>query len=127
MGSTNRPKRVMDLNFYNSRSQLSEERTDGESRRRLDEFNTGAIVRSEIAIDAAVQHRKWRFNELVVDAVGRVSIEHLDASINLQGKFRKHNKNKADGTLEVTLEGVNFGSGPEDCHGAPGLPRPGDQ
>jgi hypothetical protein len=61
--------------------------------------------------------------------------ERIDASINFQGKFRKHNKNKADGTLEVTLESgatyldldvsgtepivterpiVNFE--PEDCH-----------
>ena len=60
----------------------------------------------------------------------------VDATINFQGEFRKHNKNKADGTLEVTLEGgatyldldvsgtepivterpiVNFE--PEDCHG----------
>jgi hypothetical protein len=82
----------------------------------LDEPITGNIVRSEIAIDAAIQHRKWHFNDLVLDAVGRNSGERIDASINFQGKFRKHNKNKADGTLEVTLEGVNFGSGPEDCH-----------
>ena len=63
-----------------------------------------------------MQHRKWHFNELVLAAVGRNSAERIDASINFRGKFRKHNKNKADGTLEVTLEGVNFGSGPEDCH-----------
>ena len=82
----------------------------------LDEPITGNIVRSEIAIDAAVQHRRWHFNDLVLAAVGRNSGERIDASINFQGKFRKHKKNKADGTLELTLEGVNFGSGPEDCH-----------
>jgi hypothetical protein len=82
----------------------------------LDEPITDNIVRSEIAIDAAVRHRKWHFSDLVLDAVGRNSGERIDASINFQGKFRKHNENKADGTLEVTLEGVNFGSGPEDCH-----------
>jgi hypothetical protein len=80
--------------------------------------------------------QKWHFNELVRDAVGRSSNERIDATINFRGKFRKHNKNKADGTLEVTLEGgatyldldvsgtepivterpiVNFE--PEDCHG----------
>ena len=57
-----------------------------------------------IAIDAKVQHRKWHFNELVRDAVGRSSNERIDATINFRGKFRKHNKNKADATLEVTLE-----------------------
>ena len=31
--------------------------------------------------------------------------ERIDATINFRGKFRKHNKDKADGTLEVTLEG----------------------
>ena len=82
----------------------------------LTEPITGNQVRSEIAIDAAVRHRRWHFNELVLAAAGRISWERLDATINFRGKFRKHNKNKADGTLEVTLEGVNFGSGPEDCH-----------
>ncbi|HEY6636418.1 MAG TPA: hypothetical protein VIZ61_01935 [Solirubrobacterales bacterium] len=102
----------------------------------LDVPITGNMVRNEIAIDAKVQHRKWHFNELVPDAVGRSSNERIDASINFRGKFRKHNKDKADGTLEVTLEGgatfldldmsgtepivterpiVNFE--PEDCHG----------
>jgi hypothetical protein len=102
----------------------------------LDKPITGEIVRSEIAIDAKVQHGKWHFNELVPDAVARISNERIDASINFRGKFRKHNKDKADGTLEVTLEGgatfldldvsgtepiiterpiVNFE--PEDCHG----------
>ena len=71
----------------------------------LDEPITGNFVQSEIAIDAAVQHRKWHFNDLVLDAVGHTSNERIDASINFRGKFRKHNKNKADGTLEVTLEG----------------------
>ena len=102
----------------------------------LDKPITGDIVRSEIAIDAKVQHRKWHFNEPVRDAVGRTSNERIDATINFRGKFRRHNKNKADGTLEVTLEGgatyldldvsgtepivterpiVDFE--PEDCHG----------
>ena len=71
----------------------------------LDVPITGNIFRTEIAIDAKVQHRKWHFNELVLDAVGRSSNERIDATINFRGKFRKHNKNKADGTLEVTLEG----------------------
>ena len=71
----------------------------------LDKPITGEIVRSEIAIDARVRHRKWHFNELVHDAVGRRSNERIDASINVRGEFRKNNKNKADGTLEVTLEG----------------------
>ena len=104
----------------------------------LDEPITGNVVQSEIAIDAAVQHRKWHFNDLVLDAVGRSSAERIDASINFRGKFRKHNKNKADGTLEVTLEGggriwsgpsgtppivteqpiaARWDIGPEDCHG----------
>ena len=65
---------------------------------------TGNEFRSEIAIDAAVRHRRWHFNDLVLDAVGHISNERIDASINFRGEFRKHNKNKADGTLEVTLE-----------------------
>ena len=109
----------------------------------LDEPITGNFVQSEIAIDAAVRHRRWHFNDLVLDAVGHTSNERIDASINFRGKFRKHNKNKADGTLEVTLEGggtylypsgtppivteqpiagsewqaTQWDSGPEDCHG----------
>ena len=71
----------------------------------LDVPITGNVVQTEIAIDAKVQHRKWHFNELVPDAVGRSSNERIDASINFRGKFRKHNKDKADGTLEVTLKG----------------------
>ncbi len=104
---------------------------------------TGNVFRTEIAIDAAVRHRRWHFNDLVLDAVGHGSAERIDASINFRGKFRKHNKNKADGTLEVTLEGgatyldvsgsppivteqpiagsewqeMFWDSGPEDCHG----------
>ena len=109
----------------------------------LDEPITGNVFRNEIAIDAAVRHRRWHFNDLVLDAVGHASNERIDASINFRGKFRKHNKNKADGTLEVTLEGggtylypsgtppivteqpiagsewqeMFWDSGPEDCHG----------
>ena len=70
----------------------------------LGEPITGNVFRSEIAIDAAVRHRRWHFNDLVLDAVGHISNERIDASIDFRGKFRKHNKNKADGTLEVTLE-----------------------
>lgn len=110
----------------------------------LDEPITGnPVFQSQIAIDAAVRHRRWHFNELVRDAVGQFSNERIDATINFRGKFRKHNKNKADGTLEVTLEAggtylypfgtppivteqpiagsewqaENWVSGPEDCHG----------
>ena len=71
----------------------------------LDKPITGDIVRNEIAVDAKVQHRKWHFNELVRDAVGRSSSERIDARINFRGKFRKHNKDKDYNTLEVTLEG----------------------
>ena len=102
----------------------------------LDKPITGEVVQNAIAIDAKVRHRKLHFNELVPDAVGRSSNERIDATINFRGKFRKHHKNKADGTLEVTLEGgatyldVNLsGTEPtvierpipdketEDCHG----------
>jgi hypothetical protein len=103
----------------------------------LDEPITANVVQNAIAIDAKVRHRKWHFNELVRDAVGRSSNERIDATINFRGKFRKHNKDKADGTLEVTLEGGAtyldldvsgtepivterpiVGSGdPEGCHG----------
>ena len=104
---------------------------------------TGNDFRRDIAIDAAVRHRRWHFNDLVLDAVGHISNERIDASIDFRGKFRKHNKNKADATLEVTLEAggtylypfgtppivteqpiagsewqaENWVSGPEDCHG----------
>jgi hypothetical protein len=59
-----------------------------------------------IAINAAVRKRKWHFN---------------NGTINFQGTFRRHNKNKADGTLEVTATGIDLGNGqgPENCHGGP--------
>jgi hypothetical protein len=86
--------------------------------------------RSGITINAPLKHnvapevrdpttRKWHFNDLVLDAVGRNSGEHLDALVHFQGEFRKHNKNKAVGTLEVTLKNVDLGSGRENCHGGP--------
>ena len=110
---------------------------------RLDEPITANEFRREIAIDAAARHRRWHFNDLVLDAVGQTSNERIDATIDFRGKFRKHNKNKADGTLEVTLEAggtylypsgtppivteqpiagsewqaTHWDSGPEDCHG----------
>jgi hypothetical protein len=121
-------KRIEALNFYQFRVNCP---TSGPTtvQTDLDKPITGDIVRNEIAIDAKVQHRKWHFNELVRDAVGRSSAERIDATINFRGKFRKHNKDKADGTLEITLEGgatyldvsgterpiVNFEA--EDCHG----------
>ena len=59
-----------------------------------------------LAINAAVQQRKWHYD---------------DGVTNFEGTFRKGNKNKADGTLEITLTGINFGNGkgPENCHGGP--------
>jgi hypothetical protein len=59
-----------------------------------------------IAVNAAVKQRKWSFD---------------DGTTNFEGTFRKGNKNKADGTLEVTLKGIDFGhgQGPENCHGGP--------
>ena len=135
-------KRVETLNFYQFRVKCPTgwPTTVMSS---LDEPITGNIFRREIAIDAAVRHRRWHFNDLVLDAVGHWSNERIDATINFRGKFRKHNKNKADGTLEVTLEAggtylypsgtppivteqpiagsqwqeENWDSGPEDCHG----------
>ncbi len=109
----------------------------------LGEPITGNLFRRDIAIDAEVRHRRWHFNDLVLDAVGHISNERIDASIDFRGKFRKHNKNKADATLEVTLEAggtylypsgtppivteqpiagsewqeEHWQSGPEDCHG----------
>ena len=97
-------KRVKDPGVRQFQSQLPEERAD-ESPDGAGRTHHRQNVQKAIAIDAAVQHRKWHFNDLVLDAVGRNSDERIDASINFRGKFRKHNKNKADGTLEVTLEG----------------------
>ncbi|HKG26993.1 MAG TPA: hypothetical protein VKB09_15185 [Thermomicrobiales bacterium] len=59
-----------------------------------------------ITINAGVQQRKWHYD---------------DGTANFQGTFRKGNKNKADGTLELTLSGIDFGNGngPENCHGGP--------
>lgn len=61
---------------------------------------------SPITINAAVQQRKWAYD---------------DGTTNFEGTFRKGNKNKADGTLEITLTGIDFGNGkgPENCHGGP--------
>lgn len=68
--------------------------------------NTEIRTPQPIAINAAVQQRKWHFTS---------------ASTSFKGEFRKGDKNKADGTLEVTLTGIDFGNGqgPENCHGGP--------
>jgi hypothetical protein len=68
--------------------------------------NTEIRTPQPIAINAAVRQRKWHFHS---------------ASTDFKGEFRKGNKNKADGTLEVTLTGIDFGNGqgPENCHGGP--------
>jgi len=68
--------------------------------------NTEIRTPQPIAINAAVQHRKWHFN---------------NGTTSFKGEFRQGNKNKADGTLEVTLTGIDFGNGqgPENCHGGP--------
>ncbi len=68
--------------------------------------NTEIQTPQPIAINAAVRQRKWHFTS---------------ASTSFKGEFRKGNKNKADGTLEVTLTGIDFGNGqgPENCHGGP--------
>lgn len=68
--------------------------------------NTEIRTPQPIAINAAVRQRKWHFTS---------------ASTSFKGEFRKGNKNKADGTLEVTLTGIDFGNGqgPENCHGGP--------
>jgi hypothetical protein len=93
-------------------------RVDGKNKKVLDmslrRFNvnctkSGATeirTNQPITINAAVQRRKWHFN---------------DGTTNFQGTFRKGNKNKADGTLELTLTGIDFGNGqgPENCHGGP--------
>ena len=78
----------------------------------VDHFNVNCTVsgpteigtNNPIQVNAAVNHRKWHFN---------------DGTTNFQGKFAKHNRNKATGTLEVTLNNVDFGNGSEDCHGGP--------
>jgi hypothetical protein len=135
-------KRVTAVNFYQFRVKCPTGwRTTVQTE--LAEPITGNIFRSEIAIDAKVRHRRWHFNDLVLDAVGWGSNERIDATINFRGKFRKHNKDRADGKLEVTLEGggtylypsgtppivteqpiagsewqeMFWDSGPEDCHG----------
>jgi len=61
---------------------------------------------SPISVNAAVSNRKWHYD---------------DGTTNFEGTFRKRNKNKADGTLEITLTGIDFGNGqgPENCHGGP--------
>jgi hypothetical protein len=70
---------------------------------------TGATeirTNSPVAINAAVQQRKWHYD---------------DGTTNFEGTFRKGDKNKADGTLELTITGIDFGHGhgPENCHGGP--------
>jgi hypothetical protein len=68
--------------------------------------NTEIRTNQPIAINAAVQQRKWHYD---------------DGTTNFEGTFRPGNKNKADGTLEITLSGIDFGNGrgPENCHGGP--------
>jgi hypothetical protein len=57
-----------------------------------------------ISIDKPVVQRHWNYN---------------DGTTHFQGTFRRTNKNKADGTLEVTLTGINFFGPTENCHGGP--------
>jgi hypothetical protein len=61
---------------------------------------------SPITINAPVQQRHWSYD---------------DGTANFEGTFRKSNKNKADGTLELTVNGIDLGhgNGPENCHGGP--------
>lgn len=68
--------------------------------------NTEIRTPQPIAINATVQQRKWHFD---------------NGTTSFKGEFRQGNKNKADGTLEVTLTGIDFGNGqgPENCHGGP--------
>lgn len=54
--------------------------------------------------DAVVEHRQWESG--IVDN-------------HFQGTFRKGNRNRADGTLELTFRGIHLGHGPENCHGGP--------
>jgi len=65
--------------------------------------NTELRTPQPLAINAAVQQRKWHFHS---------------ASTDFNGEFRKGNKNKADGTLEIHTT-VDLGQGPETCHGGP--------
>jgi hypothetical protein len=57
-----------------------------------------------ISIDKPVLQRHWNYN---------------DGVTHFEGTFRKANKNKADGTLEVTLAGTNLFGPTEYCHGGP--------
>jgi hypothetical protein len=57
-----------------------------------------------ISIDRPVLQRHWNYN---------------NGTTHFQGTFRKRNKNKADGTLEVTLTGTNLFGPTENCHGGP--------
>jgi hypothetical protein len=93
-------------------------RVDGKNKEVLDlslrHFNvncskTGATeikTNFPVTINAAVHARKWHFD---------------DGTTNFEGTFRKGNKNKADGSLELTLTGIDLGhgQGPENCHGGP--------
>jgi hypothetical protein len=91
-------------------------RVDGKNRKVLDmslrRFNVNCTrsgptqikTTNPIAVNAPVQRRQW---------------EYSSASTHFEGKFRRGNKNRADGTLEITLRGVDFGEGPENCHGGP--------
>ena len=65
-----------------------------------EEIQTG----NPITINAAVRHRRWHFN---------------DGITNFQGKFARHNRNKATGTLEVTLNNFFIDGQTQDCHGGP--------
>ena len=65
--------------------------------------NTEIRTPQPIAVNAAVRQRKWHFHS---------------ASTDFKGEFRKGNKNKADGTLEIHAT-VDLGQGPETCHGGP--------
>ena len=65
--------------------------------------NTELRTPQPLPINAAVQQRKWHFHS---------------ASTDFNGEFRKGNKNKADGSLEIHTT-VDLGQGPETCHGGP--------
>jgi hypothetical protein len=57
-----------------------------------------------ISVDKPVVQRHWNYD---------------NGTTHFQGTFRSANKNKADGTLEITLTGTTIFGPTENCHGGP--------
>ena len=137
MGRTNRSRP-----WSSGASESTARRAGRRKSRRSGRTHHRQRFRRDIAIDAAVRHRRWHFNDLVLDAVGHISNERIDASINFRASSgsttrtrpmapwrsrwrpagrictRSARRRSLPSSRSPAASGRRrWVSGPEDCHG----------